>query len=323
MNDDLFMRKELEHFRNELTEKKIFITGGTGFFGKWFQKSFLALDIDAELTILSRDPESFRKNFPEFNSEKIKYITGDVRNFSFPDGRFDFIIHAATDADAKMIAENPDEIYDVCVSGTKRVLSFAVHSHCDKLLFTSSGAVYGPQDPDLYGMDETHICVPETAYGKGKYEAEKLCLSSDIKSVIARCFAFAGPYLNLNIHYAIGNFIRDAINNEDIIIKGDGRPYRSYLYAADLMVWLWTMLLHGRDKAIYNVGSNKALTIAETAKLVSEQFSPAPAIKILTKPSSSPAPRYVPDTAKAETELNLKQHFSIDETIRRTIAFNV
>ena len=78
MNDDLFLRKELEHFRNELTEKKIFITGGTGFFGKWFQKSFLALDIDAELTILSRDPESFRKNFPEFNSEKIKYIKEKV-----------------------------------------------------------------------------------------------------------------------------------------------------------------------------------------------------------------------------------------------------
>ena len=71
MNDDLFLRENLEQFRNELAEKKIFITGGTGFFGKWFQKSFLAANVDAELTILSRDPELFRKNFPEFNSEKV------------------------------------------------------------------------------------------------------------------------------------------------------------------------------------------------------------------------------------------------------------
>lgn len=322
MNDDLFLRENLEQFRNELAEKKIFITGGTGFFGKWFQKSFLAANVDAELTILSRDPELFRKNFPEFNSEKIKYITGDVRDFSFPEGKFDFIIHAATDASAKMIAENPDEIYDVCVNGTKKVLDFAEKCNCNKLLFTSSGAVYGTQEPDLYGIDETHICIPTTAYGKGKYEAEKLCFASPVKSVIARCFAFTGPYLNLDIHYAIGNFIRDGISNRDITVKGDGRAYRSYLYAADLMVWLWNILLRGKNKEIYNVGASKAFSIAETAQLVADQFLHHPKVTIIGKANGQqPPPRYIPDTTKAEKTLNLKQHFQIEESIRRTIGF--
>ena len=123
-----------------------------------------------------------------------------------------------------------------------------------------------------------------TGYGKGKLESERLCIESGIDTVIARCFAFVGPFLPLDIHYAIGNFIRDALEGKDITVTGDGRPYRSYLYAADLMVWLWTILLEGVPGTAYNVGSENAVSIAELAKVISKCVSTNIGYNIIGKP---------------------------------------
>lgn len=309
---------------NKLRGKRLFLTGGTGFFGKWLLNSFLYanrdLKLGASMVVLSRSPEKFLSNHPAFaNRSELTFIAGDVRDFIFPNGPFDILIHAATPASAKLEAEDPNEMYSIIVNGTKRVLEFAKKTRVHKLLLTSSGAVYGTLPSELEHIDETYQPKPETAYGMGKYEAEKLCLASEIEIVIARCFAFVGPYLPMDIHYAIGNFICDAFNNRDIIVKGDGRPYRSYLYAADLMAWLWTLLLEGKAGNTYNVGSQEAVTIAELAKIVSADVNNHVGVQILGKANVNvPAPRYVPSTRKAESELHLSQHYSLPEAIRRT-----
>jgi nucleoside-diphosphate-sugar epimerase len=104
-------------------------------------------------------------------------------------------------------------MYSVIVDGTKRVLEFSRQAGVQRILYVSSGAVYGFQPRELSHIPETFQCNPVTVYGKGKMKAEQMCLDSGIETVIARCFAFVGPWLPLDSHFAIGNFIGNCLRN--------------------------------------------------------------------------------------------------------------
>ena len=293
----------------------IFLTGGTGFFGK----SILSMrkrgfGEGLSFTILSRDPEAFLSACPEFRGlEQVEFIPGDVRDFPFPDRTFDCVFHAAAPAKAMP----PGVERDIILAGTRRVLEFARRCGAKRLLFVSSGAAYGPQPPDLERIGEDFPCRPVTEYGIAKYEAEQMCLESGIETVIARCFAFTGPYLNRNIHFAIGNFIRDCLENRDIEIKGDGTPYRTYLYADDLVEWLFKLLFEGKAGEAYNVGSDRAVSIRELAEAVRNALHSRNEIIVRGIPvPGQPAARYVPDVSKITGELDVKRRFELEESIR-------
>jgi dTDP-glucose 4,6-dehydratase len=325
----------LEHTRDlwkELRRERIFITGGTGFFGKWILESLLwandRLHLDCHATVLSRSPESFRAKAPHLASHKsVSLLQGDVRTFEFPDGSFGHVIHAATESSAKLNTAHPLRMLDTIVEGTRHTLEFAGTCGAENFLLTSSGAVYGKQPAGITHIPEDYNGAPNpldagSAYGEGKRVAEHLCtLYADarLKPKIARCFAFVGPYLPLNIHFAIGNFIRDALNGGPIIVKGDGTPHRSYLYAADLVIWLWTILLQGKTCRPYNVGSNESISISELAKRVADQFAAQIAIEIRgASDPQKPLERYVPNTQRAENELALKETISLKNAIAKT-----
>jgi len=321
----------------ELRGKQIFITGGTGFFGCWFLESFACanehLGLDASVVVLTRDPESFKVKMPHLASNKaIRFHVGDIRTFDFPEGEFEYIIHAAaTSAVATYNNEDPLIKFDTIVEGTRHVLDFAVQCGAKKVLYTSSGAMYGKQPSDVTHISEDNAGAPDltdinSVWGESKRVAELLCAyyakKYNIEIKIARCFAFVGPYLPLDIHYAVGNFIRDGIAGGPIQVGGDGTPHRSYLYASDLMIWLWTILLKGESCRAYNVGSEEDMTISEVAQRVAGSFGKPVDVNIATQPVSNAAPnRYIPSTRRAHDELGLKQAVSFDEAIKRTIYF--
>lgn len=296
----------------------IFLTGGTGFFGKSIL-SMLGRGFGSELKfiVLSRDPAKFLTDHPEFSGlQTVDFITGDIRDFQFPKRSFDYIFHAAAPAKAMP----PGVERDIIIRGTHRVLDFARQCGAKRLLFVSSGAVYGPQPPDLERIPEDFSCHPTTEYGIAKYEAEQMCLDSGIETVIARCFAFVGPYLNRNIHFAIGNFIRDCLANQDIEIKGDGTPYRSYLFADDLVKWLFTILFEGHTGQTYNVGSDRAISIRELAETVRRVLHSDNQIVIRGTPvPGQPSARYVPDIAKIQRELHVRIETGLEDAIRKTV----
>jgi len=323
---------------DELRGKRIFITGGTGFFGCWLLESFCwvndLLNLGASVVVLTRNIEAFAKKVPHLvYHPAISFHVGDVRNYTYPDGEFSHIIHAATAVSSGLEQQDPQAMLETIVDGTRHTLDFAVHAKADRLLFTSSGAVYGRQSTTLERVTEnydTRYCNDSflrpsgmTTYGMGKRDAEKLCEEyvklCDLEITIARCFAFIGPYMPLAAHFAIGNFILNGLRGEIIRVHGDGTPYRSYLYAADLMIRLWYLLMRGKSCCAYNVGSDQAINIAAVARLVAMSFQPAPEVVIEQRAiPNQPAERYVPSTALIENTFNLKSQISLVDAIEKT-----
>ena len=318
----------------ELRGERIFITGGTGFFGCWLLESFAwandRLKLDARAVVLTRDAGAFRKRIPRLAAHPaISFHAGDVRSFDFPPGGFSHVIHAATEASAKLNTEQPLVMFDTIVAGTRRALELARHSGAKKFLLTSSGAVYGRQPPELAHIPEDYPGGPDptnpnSAYGEGKRAAEMLCTlfhrQHGLETKIARCFAFVGPHLPLDAHFAIGNFIRDALNGGSVKINGDGTPFRSYLYAADLAAWLWTILFKGQACRPYNVGSEEAVNIAQVAELVVKTINPTLKVEIArVAVKGQSAERYVPSARRAAEELHLRPQTPLAEAVRRTV----
>jgi nucleoside-diphosphate-sugar epimerase len=317
----------------DLRGRRLFLTGGSGFFGCWLLESLLwandRLDLRVSATVLTRNPVAFRAKAPHLADHPcVELQVGDVTEFAFPTGTYSHVLHAATEASAQLIRDAPLQMWRTIVAGTERTLEFAMHCGASRYLLTSSGAVYGKQPPTLTHLPEDYPGAPDpldprSCYGEGKRAAEQLCAvytaQHGIATTIARGFAFLGPYLPMDRHFAVGNFLRDGLQGGPVRVSGDGTPVRSYLYAADLAVWLWTILLRGQSGRAYNVGSEQALSIADLARTVAAAFTPAPGMTI-SRPSSAPsAERYVPCTARARDELGLSQSVDLPDGLARTL----
>jgi nucleoside-diphosphate-sugar epimerase len=328
----------LSHTRShwdELRGQRIFITGGTGFFGCWLLESFCfanrELALDATATVLTRNPANFAAKCPRVAADPaITLLAGDVRAFEFPQGEFGYAIHAATETSG---SQSPIDLLSSIVAGTERTLQFAASHGTRRFLLTSSGAVYGRQPFEITHLPETYTGAPDplnlaSAYAEGKRTSELLCAlyqqaNPALECKIARCWAFCGPHLPLDAHFAIGNFIGDALAGRPIAIGGDGTPRRSYLYGADLAIWLWTMLFRAPALTPINVGSEQDVSILELAEIVAATLAPATPIAIAKQPTPGAPPlRYVPSIERAAGLLNLRPTIPLQESIRRTAAWH-
>lgn len=327
----LIMEKTPAEVWQALRGQRIFITGGTGFVGCWLLEALIwangQLGLELKLTVLSRAPDAFRIKAAHLATHPIvDLVSGDVGDLQDVNGPFDMIVHAATDvanADADPLAA-----FDNIVGGTRQTLALAARSGASRYLLTSSGAVYGRQPPDLTHIPDDYPGAPDTmslgsAYGQAKRVSEWLsqCHAQQhgLAVSIARCFALVGPYLPLDAHFAVGNFIRDGLRGDTIQVSGDGTTYRSYLYAADMTVWLLTILINGRAGQTYNLGSERQVTIGELAGYVAGCLGDASKVAIAAAPvTGHPAQRYVPNTDKAKNELQLREYTDLQSAIRKT-----
>lgn len=312
----------------ELRGKRIFVTGGTGFFGKWvigaLARADDELNLGLEIYVLSRNPAAFAAQYPEVDGvSAFTFVRGDVADFSADPFRFDFIIHAAADTTAfKTEAEERERSRSI-VAGTARMLEIAQESGARRMLNVSSGAVYGAFTGQPTGAKENDYAVatPLTAYAQAKREAEELCAASGVDFVTARAFAFLGPHLPLDAHFAAGNFLRDARHGGPILVRGDGTALRSYLHPADLVVWLLRILLRGQRGRAYNVGSDEAVTVGQLAHRIAAAMRCAPEVVIQSAQAPGPQNIYLPDVSRARAELGLEVAITLDDAIARTLRF--
>jgi nucleoside-diphosphate-sugar epimerase len=313
-----------------LSNCRLLLTGGTGFIGKWMLASLIYANqrqrLGCDILVLSRNLERFLAEWPEL-CKFVIMIPGNVRSIDLPDHDLDIIIHAATDVET---ASSPDDIFATCSEGTARIVELVRKCSAKRLLLLSSGAIYGALPHSITHVPETYLGAPDpllysSAYAEGKRVSEWLAsraASYSVHVAIARIFALVGPHLPLDAHFAIGNFIGNALRGEDIEITGDGTPHRSYLYAADMAAWLWLILLKGKSCIAYNVGSEESLSILQVAELVRDVVNPGVRVKIKEYSSFTAMPsNYVPATARIRHALQLPDPICTRDAISRTSAW--
>lgn len=331
---DLSLSFEATPAWNDFRDKRIFITGATGFFGHWLLESLiyanLRLNLNVHISVLSRDPRRWRALAPHLSTcPEIQMVEGDVRSFKYPTENFDWILHGAGPVRRDQLAVSSTEVLSQIVDGTRHVLEFGERANTSRFLMISSGAVYGHQPAGLETIPESYS-VPEypsdkhdpDPYCLGKRAAEALCAKAiyyrNNPPVVARCFSFVGPFLPLNDRFAIGNFISDAKQGRPIKVLGSGKDMRSYLYAGEMAAWLWTLLARGTPGQAYNVGSADAVTMSQVAALVAGIADSGTKVEVLGE-SRSKVSRYVPDIRRIREQLGLYPAVSLADGIRRTL----
>lgn len=320
----------------KLAGAHIFMTGGTGLIGRWLLETLRraneVMSLGVQVTVLSRDPDAYARKAPHLAAyDAYRFVRGDVLDFKIEPQRFSHLIHAATDASAHLNETDPRRMFDTVVAGTRHVLDFAVEAEIGRVFFLSSGAVYGQQPWDMERVSESWLggpsCTdPRATYAEGKRAAEMLCAiyakQFGLDIVTSRIFALLGPHLALDIHFAAGNFIRDAIAGRPIVIRSTGQACRSYIYLSDLTAWLWRQLAVGAPGSIYNMGSEEWVSLRDLARITSEVVGKGE-YQILGLADAGWNPgRYVPDTSLVQRELGVRLTVPLEEAIRRTALWN-
>ena len=310
-------------------EHNLLLLGGSGFFGKSIVNFLIKLkveyDIQINLTILSRNAKKFMKEYNLQRFNWIEFIDSDITDLKIDLNKYSRIIHAATPS------HNIDDMsakdrYEFILSSTNKIIEKL--SKSNNILFISSGDVYA--DFSRKNAESSNINsssdINMHAYSLAKVKSENLFInvSKDmgLSVKIARCFAFIGEYLPLDAHFAIGNFVKNCIDNRDIIINGDGKTIRSYMYQDDLAYWLLYLLYSDTANLITNVGSDDSISIFDLAKKVKLLTNSDSKIKVLNNQLENTRRFYVPDIKMARESYHLAPWTSLDQSIKKTYEYH-
>lgn len=312
-----------------LSGKILLLTGGSGFVGSYLVESIIAFNLSHDgapcrLLLPTRSLAAAREKWPHFfGVPELLWFEWDGLRFEPPSDACDYVIHAASPADPASYLQAPMQTMEDIANGTSVVLRYARRAGVRALLYLSSGAAYGRQAPEVDALAENEPGAPDLAdlsscYGEAKRYAELLCRASGVPTVIARLFAFVGPYQDIDGSFAIPDFIRQAMRDKTIRIHGDGSAIRTYCYASDLTIGLWKLLLNGKPGELYNVGSDApCVSIRELAELIAAQIGNVE-IVVEGKTGAGPRSRYIPNTDKFKQFYSAR--ISLVEGLRKTLA---
>jgi dTDP-glucose 4,6-dehydratase len=315
---------------NQLNGSRVLLTGGTGFVGKWLiETALIACDNGAQKFAIILPTRDFSASHVietrEIGFNNLSLVEGDLLTDALDIGKVDAIIHAATPASALLNESNPIEMARINTQSMQAALKFAENKV--PFLFTSSGAVYGDQPQSITHISE-HQDQPyselTSAYAKGKKLAESMCAQAGqaglCSPIIARLFAFSGHYLPRDTHFAIGNFVQNVLDRKPIHINSDGQARRSYLYGADMAIWLWSALAKRSSPHPLHIGSEQSVSILELAQAVARvsttelNFVPEITVAVPTA-NSEKYHQYIPNNSATKSQLNVQEWTSLETGI--------
>jgi len=318
-----------ETYRN----KRLFLTGGTGFIGKWLLEALIYancnLQLNLQITVLTRNPDAFTANFPHLATPPfVDLLQGDITSFVPPQYGFDLVIHAALPIAQSAI--NDAFLAELSRVGCENLLAFAERAGVRRVLHISSGAVYGPQPSTPQAVAEDAIWQDAHApnsYMLAKRAAEEVFLKNwPIEVVTARLFTFIGPFLDSRNGTAAAEFLAAGAGKKPIILRSNGKALRTYQYASDMVRWLLVLLVIGQARKAYNVGGDDSVSVAEFAREVAQLAGlSAPlmqgSLNSQNAIASLASDRYIPSLIRAQ-ELGLVNVVTRPEAIRRTLGWH-
>ena len=309
--EEIFQRTKEES--NHLKNTRILILGGTGFLGSWLVESLLYINKRNRLKLQVTAPARNPKKLAYLQDSSLTIIPHSFgSNALTPKGEsYDFVFHALTptvETDLSPVLGITNKLLDEIQSWKSP----------PRFVHLSSGAVY-PSTVTLNGPiieQEAYSLSELSLYGKLKLAIEQRVQIGTkeglINGVNPRLFAFTGPRLPLDAHFAIGNFMRQGLLGEDIEVKGNSRTMRSYMHPVDAIVWILKCGISNLS-SIFHIGSNSALTMEEIASHVARLFETG--VKLTSE--NHTISRYVPETIKTQHLLNVKQEIGIENALSR------
>lgn len=324
---------------NVLYKSTVVVSGAGGFIASYIVNTLLYLNTmhNAGITVLAlvRSREKATDKFSEHGEEKrLKLVVHDVNNPLEIDGNVDFIIHAASRASPSYYSKAPVDSIKPNITGTMNLLDLAKRKGTKSFLFISSGEIYGLlkdnrisiRESDYGSVDPTSV---RSCYAESKRMGENICVSYcyefGVPVKIVRPFHIYGPGMAMDDGRVQADFVSNVVAGEDIVMKSDGKNYRTFCYISDAVRAFFTVLLKGKNGEAYNVGNDTAeIQISKLASLLANRISGGK-IRVIRKDREksehyreSPIERCRPNIEKMKS-LGWKPRYSLEEGFRRTI----
>ncbi len=310
-----------------MSARSLLLIGGSGFFGKSFldahRRGLLEPWSIDRIVVVARSASALRRDHTDLVGRGIERADLDAARAETLPGA-DFVVHAASTTDARRYAEDPQAERANILAAVENYVRIAQRDHrSSRIVYASSGAVYGQQPPHLSELPEDFtpgatgaMAGHKRDYAEAKRLSEELIAGlggGGIATCVARCFAFVGAYLPRDQHFAIGNFLADGLAGRPVRVQARKAVYRSYMHADDLVRWLMTLAEAASPACpVYNVGSDEAVTVGEAAAIVAARFGVPADVPPITEPEVD---RYIPSIARARAELGLNLGYDLASAV--------
>ena len=320
----------------ELYDKSVMITGASGMIGSYFVYTLMKLNefYDANINIIPLVRNIDKLNSQVIGNDNVFPIIQDVINEIEFEGEINYIIHAASPASPKIMKERPVETNFANTIGTANTLMLARDKNIDGYLFISSREIYGkPLDDQEYFTEDSFgyidQLVPRNAYAEGKKAAENMCVGFNkeysINTKIVRLAHTYGPGMSIYDGRVQADFLKNLINDENIVLKSDGSSIRTYTYISDAISAMFKILLKSNEM-VYNVSDERnEVSIRELAEIMVS--IPENKLELEFEIDDSENSGYAPfkfgilSSQKIQKELNWKAKYSVKEGFKRTYEF--
>lgn len=323
----------------ELKGCKFMVTGASGMVGIYFVNTLITLNQEYNMGIqiypvvrnVSKLPEYVRDN------PNVHIVTQDVTEPMSITESMDYIVHAAGPASPLIMREKPVETNFANTVGTANMLNYAKKSNSKGFLFISSREIYGQPEEgqELFYEDgkygQVDHLVPRNGYAEGKKAAENMCAGFKdeygLNTKVVRLAHTYGPGMSINDGRVQADFLKNVVNNENIVLKSKGEAVRTYTYIADAVSAMFGVLLHSKDM-VYNIADEASKTsikeLAETMVQIYPERGLELVFDIPEEQKNSGTASFtlgILSTDKIRKELHWDPKYSIHDGFKRTLEY--